>query len=44
MNEEILEAILKNFGELSIKRGNKFTLLRIGIELTDDEKVKIFLK
>ena len=44
MNEETVAEVLKNFGELIIQRGNKFTFLGMDIELTNGGKVKIGTK
>ena len=41
LNEEIVAAVLENFGELSIHRGNKLTLFGMETNLTDYGKVKI---
>ena len=44
MNKEIITEMSKNFVEMIVQIGNKFTLLGMEIELTDVGKVRISKK
>ena len=41
MNEDIMAAVSNNLVQTRIKRGNKFTLIGMDIDLTDDKNPKI---
>ena len=44
LNVDIVATVTEHFGELIINRGNKLTLLGMGIKLTNNGKLKVVMK